>query len=328
MIIRLLLGIAIIAIAVLPVRADQMAPCRKNASLEKQIEACLGIINQNPGTDILANAWTYRGNAYARKGSVQAAIENFSQAIRLKPAHAAAWIGRGHARLVARQFSEAIEDFAAAIRLRPRDGSVYVARGYALIVSNKHQEAIVDFTKAIAISPSNAVAFNNRGLAYSKLGQYDRAADDFTQAIRKSPLYALAHNNRGYVHEALGKKSKAIDDFRNALAIDPSLVGARDALVRLSAASDLAEQSTKRVAAGQAIAQQSCAWCHAVGARGESPNKDAPAFRDIHRRHPVLNLRQPISRAIVEPHDNMPRLLLSDAEIDQIIAYINSLRRK
>ncbi len=326
MIIRLLLSITLIAISAPSVHADKLAPCRKNASPDKQIRACLDIINQSPGKDILASAWTYRGNAYARKGLLEAAIENYSQAIRIKPTHAAGWIGRGHVHLVARHFSKAIEDFSQSIRLKPQDGSNYVARGYALIVRNKHQEAIQDFTKAIAISPSNAIAFNNRGLAYSKLGQYNRAADDFTQAIRVSPLYALAHNNRGYVHEALGKKSKAIDDFRNALAIDPSLVGARDALVRMSAASDLAANSTMRVAAGQAIAQQSCAWCHAVGVRGQSPNKDAPAFREIHRRHPILNLRKPISRAIAEPHDKMPRLLLSNTEIDQVIAYINSLR--
>ena len=56
------------------------------------------------------------------------------------------------------------------------------------------------------------------------------------------------------------------------------------------------------------------------------PNKEAPRFRDIHARHPILALRDPITRAIATPHDRMPKLPLSDAEVDKIIAYINSLR--
>lgn len=328
MVSRLLLSLSIMALATPSALADQMALCRKNVSPDEQVRACLDIINKNPGPDRLARAWTHRGEAYARKGMKKAAVDNFSQAIHVKRAHAVAWIGRGHVHLVERRFAEAIDDFSVAIQHKPKDGSIYVARGYAFIVSGQNQKAIQDFTNAIAMNSSNSVAYNNRGLAYSKLGQHVRALEDFTDAIRVSPLYALAHNNRGYIHETLGKKSKAIDDFRNALAIDPSLVGARDALVRLSAASDLAAQSTKRVTAGKAIAQQSCAWCHAIGLRDKSPNKDAPTFRDFHRRHPILTLREPISRAIVEPHDKMPKLLLSNTEIDQIIAYINSLKRK
>lgn len=326
MIRRFVVGLAIVATGATTVLADRMAACRYNVSPDAQIRACSDVIDQSLGTDVLANAWTYRGEAYAHKGMTREATVNFSRAIAIKPDLGAAWGGRGQAWLVARQFNKAIADFTTAIRIDPKDGSIRVARGYAYLVKNDLKSAISDFTNAIAISPFDAVAFNNRGLAHRKLGQNRLALADYTAAIQARPLYALAYNNRGYVFETLGEKSKAIDDFRHALAIDPSLIGARDALIRLSVASNTAALSTKRVAKGKAIAKKSCAWCHAIGAAGDSPNADAPRFRDIHNRHPILTLRAPISRAIATPHDKMPKLPLSTSQIDRIIAYINSLK--
>jgi len=309
-----------------PALADQMSSCRKSASPDAQALACSDVIDQQPGIDVLVEAWTYRGKAYARKGMAKEAAENYSEAIRLGPGKSAAWVGRGMARVIERRFDDAIKDYSTAIGLSPDNASIYLNRGYVFLAKGEPLKAIKDLSSVLKISPDSAIALNNRGLAYRKIGRNDRALEDYTAAIRVSPLYALAYNNRGYVHEEIGEKSKAIQDFRNALAIDPSLVAARDGLVRLSAASNLAEQSTKRAAQGEAIAKNSCARCHAIGPKGSSPNKDAPSFRDIHANHPILALRQPITRAIATPHDKMPKLPLSDAEVDQIIAYINSLQ--
>ena len=45
-----------------------------------------------------------------------------------------------------------------------------------------------------------------------------------------------------------------------------------------------------------------CAGCHAVGAKGASPNAKAPEFRNLAARHPSLALREPLSRGIAAPH--------------------------
>ena len=306
--------------------ADRMAECRKNVSPDAQARACSNVIDSAPGRETLALAWAFRGAAYARKGMAPEAAENFAEALKVNPALKQAWLGRGMAHLSQLKFDAAIVDYSKAIEMAPDDAATYVLRGYAYLAKKEPQNAISDFTRCLILDPASVSALNNRGLAYRKLGKTKRAIADYTKAVQINPLYALAYNNRGYAHEALGNKAQAVDDFRNALAIDPSLVGARDALVRLSAASTIAAQSTKRVAAGRALAEKTCGWCHAIGRRGDSPNKAAPPFRDIHARHPVLALREPISRAIATPHDRMPQLSLSNAEIDQMIAYINSLR--
>lgn len=319
-------ALLILALGTTPALADRMAACVKNASPDAQARACSDVIDRNPARDILARAWAFRASAYARKGMAAEAADNYGQAIKVDPDLTMAWIGRGMARLLERKFDAAVADFSRALALSPGDAALHVSRGYAHLARGKPKVAITDFDKALALDPDNVAALNNRGLAYKKLGRPKRAITDYSKAILINPLCALAHNNRGYANEALGRRADAIDDFRNALAIDPSLVGARDGLVRLKAASTIAAQSTKRVAAGKAIAEKTCAWCHAIGQRDESPNKEAPRFRDIHARHPVLALRAPITRAIATPHDRMPKLPLSGAEVDKIIAYINSLR--
>ena len=306
--------------------ASELQACWKQHPPETQIINCSKIIDRKPSVDVLADALLHRGSAYAAKGMLSESIADYSQAIKIKPGNDQALSGRAQSYLKARKFELAVTDYSAAIKVNGKLAAAYVGRGYAYLVNGKPEMAIADFTAALKVSPSYVAALNNRGLAYKKLGKLGSALSDFTRAISINPLYALAYNNRGYVFEAVGDKAKAVDDFRNALAIDPSLVAARDALVRLSAAGNIAAVSSNRIANGKRLAQKGCAWCHAIGVTGKSPNRRAPRFGDIHSRHPILSLRQPITRAIVTPHDAMPKLTLTPKEIDTLIAYINSLR--
>lgn len=166
---------------------------------------------------------------------------------------------------------------------------------------------------------------NSRGLAYRKTGDLDKAIADYSAAIQLNPVYALAYNNRGYVYEARGDKQAAAADFRRALALDPALVGAKNGLKRLGEPEAVAAESDKLIAQGKTLAEKNCAWCHAVGPTGDSPNPRAPRWRDLYMKHPVLALREPLTRGIGRPHDEMPKFELSDKDIDTIVAYINSL---
>jgi tetratricopeptide (TPR) repeat protein len=193
------------------------------------------------------------------------------------------------------------------------------------LVKGNADEAVADFTVAIRLDPKNASALNNRGLAYRKKGDLDAAIKDYTGAIELNPIYALAYNNRGYVFEAKGDKQAAAADFRRALALDPSLVGAKEGLKRLGEPAVAAAESDRLISEGRLLAERNCAWCHAIGKTGDSPNPRAPRWRELGKRHPILALREPLTRGIARPHDEMPKFELSDEETDRIVAYINSL---
>ncbi len=313
-------------LAVGPARADVLSDCQESKNGEVRLRACTQIIdNQSTPAPLRTDAYRARAEAYADRAAHREAIADYTQAITLKPDDGPAYYGRGQARLALNQTDGAIADFTQAIRYMGTLAGLYVARGYAHLVKGNAGESIVDFTVAIRLDPKNASAYNNRGLAYRKKGDLDNAIQDYTSAIGLNPIYALAYNNRGYVLEAKGDKSAAAADFHRALALDPSLVGAKNGLKRLGEPALVAVETDKLINQGKLLAERNCAWCHAIGKSGDSPNPRAPAWRDLHKRHPIQALRDPLSRGIARPHDEMPKFELSDFEIDTIVAYINSL---
>ena len=146
-----------------------------------------------------------------------------------------------------------------------------------------------------------------------------------TPAICIAGIHSDFGKNTAWLGLTSGLKKEAIEDFRKALLIDPTLSGAKSGLKRLKADTKIAAETKELVNEGQVLAEKNCAWCHAIGRKDKSAHKKAPAFRMIHKRHPILSLRDPLSRTIAYPHDVMPKFKLTNSEIDRIIAYINSL---
>lgn len=78
-------------------------------------------------------------------------------------------------------------------------------------------------------------------------------------------------------------------------------------------------------AMGHKLALKVCQECHhvEVGEReGELP--DPPAFQNLAEDPAMTPLALRVF--LTTPHSNMPNLILSDAEVDDIVAYIHSLK--
>jgi tetratricopeptide (TPR) repeat protein len=309
------------------VAADQVSDCAQGRDLALRVKACGQIIAGAGFTsEQKAAAFRHRGQARAEAGALDDAVLDLTEAIRLNTEDAAAYDARGSARLAKGATDQAIADFSTAVRLVPQNVSFLIGRGHAFLVKGNPDAAIIDFSEAIRINPKSASAWNNKGLAWRRKGNIEQAVTDFTAAIALNPVYAVAYLNRGYAHEAAGRRAQAVADLTRALELDRTLVGAGAALKRLKVSSEPAERSARAVAEGKSLAEQNCARCHAVGTSGQSPNPKAPAFRLIQQRHPILALREPLARSIAAPHDEMPQFLLPEADIDRIVAYINSMQ--
>jgi len=99
------------------------------------------------------------------------------------------------------------------------------------------------------------------------------------------------------------------------------------ALIYLGAATAAHAQATGSPREGLRIARAQCSECHrVVGERGGSPNLAAPIFEQI------ANTRGMSSRALTAAlrtsHRTMPNLIIPDAEVRDIVAYIMSLKSK
>ena len=318
--------LAVAATASSVVGEDAPSDCAQSKPIETRIRACSAVIDAKPAThDPRAEAYRIRAAAYSEKANHKQAIADFTEAINLKGDDAASYFGRGESRLAEGDAAGAVADLTQAIRYSEPTARLFTARGYAQLVKGDAAEAVVDFSVALRLDPKNAAALNSRGLAYRKTGDLEKAIADYSAAIQLNPVYALAYNNRGYVYEARGDKQAAAADFRRALALDPALVGAKNGLKRLGEPEAAGAESDKLIAQGKALAEKNCAWCHAIGPTGDSANPRAPRWRDLYMKHPVLALREPLTRGIARPHDEMPKFELSDKDVDTIVAYINSL---
>ena len=312
-----------------PVRADAIADCNQGRNLELRVRGCTEVIGSAAATpEQKGVAYRHRGLARASAGARDQAIADLNEAIRLNGSDVAAYTGRAHVQLARGENDAAIADFSAAIVLSPRSTTALTGRGHAYVVKGLPDLAIADLTEVIRLSPRSASAYNHRGVAWRRKGELQKAIDDYTAALMLNPIYALAYNNRGYVYEAKGQKAEAIADFQKALLLDPSLVGAVDGLKRLGAVHGWAQETDRLIAEGKELAEKNCLSCHAVGTAGASPNAKAPEFGGLAEQHAGLALREPLTRGIAAPHDEMPNFALPDADVDKIIAYINSLTRK
>lgn len=82
---------------------------------------------------------------------------------------------------------------------------------------------------------------------------------------------------------------------------------------------------TAIVAMGEAIAEEQCGRCHALGTDDASPHKEAPPFRDVAKRYPLDHLAEALAEGIMVGHPDMPAVALKDNEIDSFLTYLGSL---
>ncbi|MCL2805467.1 MAG: tetratricopeptide repeat protein [Treponema sp.] len=161
-------------------------------------------------------AYNMRGLSYRSKGDHDRAIADFSVAIGLNPNYSWAYRLRGNSHQNKGDFDRAIADQSEAIRINSNSHLAFYNRGNAYRAKGDLDRAIADYTVAIMLNPEYSLAYNNRGLSYSDKGDNDRAIADYTAAIRINPNYALAYNNRGHAYQAKRDTARANADFARA----------------------------------------------------------------------------------------------------------------
>ncbi len=89
-----------------------------------------------------------------------------------------------------------------------------------------------------------------------------------------------------------------------------------------------AAQPEGPAARGQALAQRNCGMCHAINRGGASPNRAAPAFRDLSNNYPVDNLAEALVEGILTGHPAMPQFRFKAGEVRDLIEYLKSVQVK
>ena len=77
---------------------------------------------------------------------------------------------------------------------------------------------------------------------------------------------------------------------------------------------------------GRAIALVGCASCHAIDAGGASPFAPATPFREIVRHRSLDDIEMGFAEGLVTSHPAMPPYVFRAGEIDDLIAYLATLK--
>jgi len=194
-----------------------------------------------------SSAYLSRGKDHLRDKKYDAAIGEFSEAIKLDPNNFSAYNYRGEAYAGKGEYDFAISDFYKAIGLAKDDPSAYFGRGKVCAEKGQHIEAINDFNKAIELGKDDFHVYFNRGKSHAGNNQHDEAISDFDKAIELDEDSYDAYLNRGEIYFRIGKKSyralthhkrhmgysgkdgdyespeldNAIDDFTSAIRLNP-----------------------------------------------------------------------------------------------------------
>jgi tetratricopeptide (TPR) repeat protein len=162
--------ICLLLAAAAPVQAQSYRQlsqwCFGDASDAETIQGCDAVIRwARETTRDAAAAFYNRGIAYRNQGKFDRAIEDYDQALRLRPAFADALNDRGLAYRHKGDNERAIADFDEALRARPDFAAALFNRGGAWVSLGKLDRAIADFERVLVLEPGDIDALLARGEA-------------------------------------------------------------------------------------------------------------------------------------------------------------------
>ena len=134
-----------------------------------------------------ALAHVKRGQAYEDEGLLDRALEEYTQAILLKPNYAEAYLGRGWIHHSKGSRRLAVKNFSQAIQLKPRNPEAYFGRAWAYEQLGQVDLAIKEYGQAILLKDDYADAYLSRGILRFYHGRPDTAAADFSVVLDKAP---------------------------------------------------------------------------------------------------------------------------------------------
>jgi len=184
-------------------------------------------IEKNPG------AWMARvnlGQLLSSEGRTEEAIEQYREALRIRPEYDKAHNNLGLALQARGDRDGAIEHFREALRINPRSVSALSNLGLALLAEGETEEAIDRFMDALTIRPVAPELHTNLAVALARVGRMDEAVLVLRQALRLAPTDPETHFRLGVLLMQMERKEEAARSFEETLRLDPDHPSARGAL--------------------------------------------------------------------------------------------------
>ena len=161
-----------------------------------------------------------RGRHHFENSDYYHAVEDYNQALHIKPDYVDALYGRAEIYLINNYFEEAERDFSAIIKTYPKYEKAYVGRGRLYYKAGYYNQAIADWIKALEINPNLhevreelADVYLYQGTNKSEIRDLDGAIRDLTLVCLLSPENVEAWYRLGVLYLYSGDTEKAEECF-------------------------------------------------------------------------------------------------------------------
>ncbi len=156
------------------------------------------------------------GDDFFKVQKYEDAIEQYSNAIDLKPEDYKAYVARAAAYERINRFAEAADDYERALVFRDNDAELYYLAGRAFFNAEKYGAALAKLDKAIEKKSNYLEAYQTRTQVYFALKRYQEALDDCKRALRFKED-ALNFYNLARVYESLELYDEAEDAYKKSI---------------------------------------------------------------------------------------------------------------
>ncbi len=128
---------------------------------------------------------------------------------------------------------EAIEQYEQALRVRPSDHEARYNLANALMRVGRLEDAATQFAMVTERLPDDPKPPNNLGSVLARLQRFGPAEAAFREAIRRDASFTDAHMNLGLVLAMTGRLDAAAVEFRTTLELDPGNALAKQSLEKI-----------------------------------------------------------------------------------------------
>jgi tetratricopeptide (TPR) repeat protein len=165
--------------------------------------------------------------AYLNRADVEIALTNVSGAladwtrvIELEPTNESALLFRGAARLRFKDFAGAASDYSRVIKLDSDNPRFFVFRATCRYYLNDFEAAGNDLDRAVWISPDDVLARDVRGRLRARQRDWDGARADFTAVIQANPDDVMAWQRRAAVEMMAKDYEAGMNDASHAIEMN------------------------------------------------------------------------------------------------------------
>jgi tetratricopeptide (TPR) repeat protein len=150
------------------------------------------------------------------------AVDHFDKAVKANPRDTWSLFMRAAANHAQNKHDAAIEDYTEHLKLVPNGRATLNNRGNVWVSKKEYDKAIADYTECIKGDPKYTLGYTNRARAWLLKKEYAKSVADADAAIELDPKYALPVVYRAQALAKLKKYDEAVKAFEAAVKLDPS----------------------------------------------------------------------------------------------------------